>query len=113
MVVNGPDNKLDFSYVTDVASAFVTATLHDQAANQTFNCTRNHGRRIIEAAEIIQSRIPSDILIEPHDVFYPNRDTLDSNKMVEMTDWRPTVDIESGIPAYLDWFLQQEFLDRF
>ena len=113
MIVNGPDNKLDFSYVTDVASAFVTATLHDQAANQTFNCTRNRGRRIIEAAEIIQSRIPSDILIEPHDVFYPNRDTLDSNKMVELTDWRPTVDIESGIPAYLNWFLQQEFLDRF
>jgi nucleoside-diphosphate-sugar epimerase len=34
MVVNGPDNKLDFSYVTDVASAFVTATLHAQGANQ-------------------------------------------------------------------------------
>ena len=99
--------------MTDVANAFVTATLHDLAANQTFNCTRNHGRSIIEAAEIIQSRIPSNIVIEPHDAFYPNRDTLDSNKMVELTDWRPTVDIESGIPSYLDWFLQQEFLDRF
>jgi len=113
MIVNGPENRLDFSYVTDVASAFVTATLHDRAANEIFNCTRNHGRRIIEAAEIIQARIPSHIVIEPHDAFYPNRDTLDSSKMVEITDWRPTVNIETGIPAYLDWFLQQEFLDRF
>lgn len=113
MIVNGPDNRLDFSYVTDVASAFVTAVLHDRAANEIFNCTRNHGRRIIEAAEIIQSRIPSDIVIEPHDEFYPNRDTLNSHKMVELTDWQPKIDIETGIPIYLSWFLQQEFLDRF
>jgi len=113
MIVNGPDNKLDFSYVTDVASAFTEAALNPNAANQIFNCTRNNGRKIIEAAELIGQRIPSKIVVEPHDVFYPNRDTLDSSRMVEMTNWRPTVDIEQGIPAYLDWFLAQEFLDRF
>lgn len=113
MIVNGPDNRLDFSFVTDVASAFTTATLHDSAKNQIFNCTRNHGRRIIEAAELIQARIPSEIYIEPHDDFYPNRDTLDSSKMMSMTSWSPTVDIETGIPLYLDWFLQQDFLNRF
>jgi nucleoside-diphosphate-sugar epimerase len=113
MIVNGPNNRLDFSYVSDVASAFVTAALHPNAVNEIFNCTRNHGRRIIEAAEIVQQYIPSQIIVEPHDEFYPNRDTLDSGKMMSLTDWNPTVDIESGIPAYLDWFLQQEFLDRF
>lgn len=113
MMVNGPNNRLDFSYVTDVASAFVTAVLHPAAANQIFNCTRNHGRSIIEAAEIIRATIPSEIVIEPHDEFYPNRDTLDSSKMVELTDWKPQIDIESGIPDYLNWFLQQDFLDRF
>jgi len=113
MIVNGPDNKLDFSFVTDVASAFVQASVHPGAANQIFNCTRNNGRKIIEAAELVRSRIPSEIVIQPHDEFYPNRDTLDSSRMVAMTDWRPTVDIEQGIPAYLDWFLAQDFLDRF
>jgi nucleoside-diphosphate-sugar epimerase len=113
MIVNGPDNRLDFSYVTDVASAFVTATLHPAAANQIFNCTRGNGRRIIEAAELIQQRIPSEIIIQPHDEFYPNRDTLDSSRLVSMTDWKPVVDIEYGIPAYLDWFTSQEFSNRF
>jgi nucleoside-diphosphate-sugar epimerase len=113
MVVNGPDNRLDFSYVTDVASAFTTATLHPNAANQIFNCTRNNGRKIIEAAELVRDRIPSEIAIQPHDEFYPNRDTLDSSRMVEMTNWRPIVDIETGIPAYLDWFLAQDFLSNF
>jgi nucleoside-diphosphate-sugar epimerase len=113
MYVNGPSNRLDFSNVTDVASAFATAVTHPAAANQIFNCTRGHGRQIIEAAELIQQRIPSQIVVQPHDDFYPNRDTLDSSRMVEITDWRPTVDIEQGIPEYLDWFLAQDFLDRF
>lgn len=113
MIVNGPDNKLDFSYVTDVASAFTTATLHPSAANEIFNCTRGNGRKIIEAAQLIQSRIPAEIVIKPHDEFYPNRDTLDSSRIIEITDWRPKIDIEQGIAWYLDWFLQQEFLDRF
>ena len=113
MKVEGPDNKLDFSWVEDVASAFVQATLHDAAANQIFNCTRNNGRRIIEAAELVKSRIPAEIEILPHDAFYPNRDTLDSSKLREYTDWNPQVDIEEGISRYLDWFLSQNYLDRF
>jgi nucleoside-diphosphate-sugar epimerase len=113
MQVMGPNNKLDFSFVTDVASAFVSATLHPGAANGIFNCTRGRGRRIIEAAEIIQSIIPSEIVIEPHDSFYPNRDTLDSNLLQQVTGWEPSVDIEQGIPEYINWFLEQEYLDRF
>lgn len=113
MHVNGPTNKLDFSNVDDVANAFVTAVLHDKSSNQIFNCTRGHGRQIIEAAEIIQQYIPSQIIVEPHDAFYPNRDTLDSSRMKELTGWTPCIDIEQGIPEYLDWFLQQEFLQRF
>lgn len=112
MYVNGPTNKLDFSNVDDVANAFTTAATHVNAANQIFNCTRGNGRQIIEAAELIQAHIPSEIIVQPHDKFYPNRDTLDSSRMVAMTDWQPKIDIEQGIPDYLDWFLQQEFLDR-
>lgn len=113
MTVNGPDNKLDFSWVEDVASAFVTAALDPACANQIFNCTRGNGRKIIEAAELIQARIPSKIITEPHDSFYPNRDTLNSNKLREMTAWAPKVDIEEGISRYLDWFLAQDYINNF
>ena len=113
MNVNGPNNRLDFSYVTDVASAFATAATDPACANQIFNCTRGNGRKIIEAAELIQARIPSSIALQPHDDFYPNRDTLNSNKLREMTAWNPVVDIEQGINQYLDWFLAQPYLDKF
>jgi nucleoside-diphosphate-sugar epimerase len=113
MIVNGPDNKLDFSYIDDVANAFTIAVLHNNASNQIFNCTRGNGRKIIEAAELIKSKIPSEIIIQPHDSFYPNRDTLNSKRMIEMTGWIPTVNIEKGIPLYLNWFLKQNFIDFF
>jgi len=111
--VNGPDNRLDFSYVTDVAAAFVTAAVHPAAANEIFNCTRGQGRTIIEAAELIAARIPAEIITQPHDDFYPNRDTLDSDKLKTITDWNPTISLELGVEQYLDWFVTQEFVDQF
>ena len=65
------------------------------------------------AAELIQSRIPSEIIELPHDSFYPNRDTLDSSKLRTLTAWNPTMDIETGINLYLDWFLNQSYINRF
>lgn len=111
--VNGPDNRLDFSWVEDVASAFFQAATHRACENSIFNCTRGHGRKIIEAAEIVRSIIPAEITLAPHDNFYPSRDTLDSNLLKQVTDWNPVTDIEQGIPAYLDWFLKQPYLDQF
>ena len=113
MIVNGPDNKLDFSWVTDVAEAFVYASIDHACKNEIFNCTRGNGRTILEAAKIIQQRIPSEIVIEPHDSFYPNRDTLNSDKLKTVTNWNPVVDIEHGINEYLDWFLGQDYLGNF
>ena len=110
--VHGADNRLDFSYVTDVASAFVTAVLHPDAANQIYNCTRGQGRTIGEAAEIIQRRIVSRVDYLPADDFYPNRDTLDSSKLRQL-GWEPIVDIEQGIEQYLDWFLAQRYVSNF
>ena len=109
MVVQGPDNKLDFSNVLDVADYFTLATTNE-IINETFNCTRGNGRKIIEAAEIIKQKLGTgNIIIEPHDAFYPNRDTLNSDKAKTMFNFNPTIDIEEGIPKYINWFLGQPF----
>lgn len=109
MTVQGPDNKLDFSNVLDVAKYFSFATVNE-IKNETFNCTRGNGRKIIEAAEIIKSKLGiGEIIKKPHDSFYPNRDTLNSDKAKQMLNFNPTIDIEQGIPDYINWFLKQSF----
>ena len=109
MTVQGPDNKLDFSNVLDVAEYFTLATTNE-VRNETFNCTRGYGRRIIDAAEIIKSSIGTgEIITKPHDDFYPNRDTLNSDKAKSMFNFNPQIDIELGIPKYINWFFDQKF----
>jgi UDP-glucose 4-epimerase len=110
--VQGPDNKLDFSWVDDVASAFATAATHKNCANEIFNCTRGRGRTIMEAAELVQARLGGKIVTLPHDDFYPNRDTLTSDKLKNSTNWNPQMDIDTGIPKYLDWLLAQTYTKR-
>jgi nucleoside-diphosphate-sugar epimerase len=109
MTVQGPDNKLDFSNVLDVAHYFASATT-SEITNETFNCTRGNGRKIIEAAEIIKSKLGvGKIITKPHDDFYPNRDTLNSDKAKTLLNFNPTIDIDDGIPQYINWFLEQPF----
>ena len=110
--VQGPDNKLDFSWVTDVASAFATAATHPACANEIFNCTRGKGRTILEAAQMVQARLGGKIVTLPHDDFYPNRDTLTSDKLKNMTGWNPQMDIDQGIPLYLNWLLEQPYITK-
>ena len=110
--VQGPDNKLDFSWVTDVASAFATAATHPACANEIFNCTRGKGRTILEAAEMVQARLGGKIVTLPHDDFYPNRDTLTSDKLKNMTGWNPQMDIDQGIQLYLNWLLEQPYITK-
>ena len=112
--VQGPDNKLDFSNVLDVADAFVKATTMKEAKNKIFNCTRGNGRKIIEAAELVKQTLGKGrIITNPHDPFYPNRDTLDSDKIKNELGWNPTIDIEQGIPNYINWLMEQDFLDHY
>jgi len=112
--VQGPDNKLDFSNVLDVADAFVKATTMKEAKNKIFNCTRGNGRKIIEAAELVKQTLGKGrIITKPHDPFYPNRDTLDSDKIKNELGWNPTIDIEQGIPNYINWLMEQDFLDHY
>ena len=109
MTVQGPDNRLDFSDVGDVGKYFALACTNE-VINETFNCTRGNGRKIIDAAEIIKAKLNHGIIkTTPHDDFYPNRDTLNSDKAKTMFNFNPTVDIEEGIPKYINWFLGQPF----
>ena len=106
MTVQGVDTKLDFTNVIDVGNAFATCAVHPDAANQIFNCTLGNGRNVTEAAEMIRSRLGGEIEITTKDKFYPNRDTLNSDKLKSL-GWNPTIQLEEGIAKYLDWFLMQ------
>ena len=110
--INGIHSKLDFTYVSEVAEAFIHGALHKGAVNMIFNCSRGRGRTIIEAARIVKDCIGVDCKLNIKDVdnFYPSRDTLDSNRLKLITGWEPKIDIEYGIRKYISWFKKNYLL---
>ena len=105
-------SKLDFTYVTEVAEAFVQGALHKGATNMIFNCSRGRGRSIVEAADLVKDYMGNNckLNIKESDSFYPSRDTLDSSRLKTLTGWKPKIDIEEGIKKYVEWFKENYIL---
>jgi nucleoside-diphosphate-sugar epimerase len=101
---NGGRSKLDFTHVRDVADGFGRATLSEQSHNRTYNMTRGRGRSLREFAELVAECVP-DTRIEEREVeaFRPERGALDIARAREDLDFDPRIDLEDGIPEYVDF----------
>lgn len=102
--VNGADQELDFTYVTDAARGIVQATISDQSYNTTYNITRGRGRRLQEAAQVaIDLAQGGSLQIKDPDVNFPKRGTLNISRAQVDFGYEPCVDIEQGFKLYYDW----------
>jgi UDP-glucose 4-epimerase len=99
---NGGQMKLDFTYVSDAASAIVLAAKKEKAANQTFNITRGNARSIKEFAEIVAKNVPgTKIEMQEAEERIPQRGSLDNGKAKSILGFEPKHSIEDGIPKYI------------
>ena len=104
LVVNGHDELLDFSYVTDVADGIVRAALSKDGRNNTFNVTRGSGRSILDAAFEIRRMIgQGNIHVVEQDETMPSRGALDINKARRLLKYDPQITIEQGLYLYYEW----------
>lgn len=99
---NGGNEKVDFTYVGDVANAYVLAAKSEKARNETLNITRGDARTIKELAETIKKFIPNlKIETSESDMRRPKRGSLDIRKAKELIGYEPQVSLEQGIEKYL------------
>jgi UDP-glucose 4-epimerase len=102
--MNGDDNVIDFTYVTDVARGLELATASDAAASETFNITRGEGRSLADAAEIVRHHFPHVRVKEARDPtnFRPRRGALDITKARDLIGYRPKISLARGIAEYME-----------
>lgn len=104
--VDGDGNeKLDFTYIDDLAQGIKLIIQKPQAINQVFNITYGQSRSINELVEIVQKsfeNIPVEYV--KRDKLMPFRGTLSIKKAQEMLGYKPANPIEVGIPKYIDWY---------
>ncbi|MBI4798645.1 MAG: NAD-dependent epimerase/dehydratase family protein [Desulfarculus sp.] len=105
LVLHGGDSTLDFTYVEDIASGFVLAGTHPQAANQVFNITRGQGRTLKELVDVLKLYFPTlETRIEPHRVYRPKRGSLSIAKAREVLGFEPRFTLEEGIGRYVEFY---------
>ena len=97
--VDDPETALDFTWVGDLAAGLAAAASVPGAAGETFNLTRGVARTLAEAAAIAGVALRVRRPAEPH----VRRGALDVTRARNVLGYRPTVDLEDGLPALADW----------
>lgn len=102
--VNGVGEKLDFTYVDDVADGIAAATVSTNTNNQTYNITRGHARSLLDAAELaVKIAGKGFIEVRDRDLNFPSRGALNINRARQDFNFNPTVDIDKGFQTYYEW----------
>ena len=111
--VNGENERLDFTHVTDTASGIVQASLSKDTAFRTYNITRGESRTLLEAAELIIKIVGQGKIEVAHkSEDYPSRGSLSINAARSDFGYDPKVDIEEGFQNYYEWLSNSSFWSR-
>lgn len=106
----GKGEKLDFSYIEDVAKGFELATLKSKANGHTLNISKGVGRSISDFAEYLQKVYPNfkfDKKAPATDE--PYRGPLDISLAKNILNFNPKYNIEEGIDETLELIQRYDF----
>jgi UDP-glucose 4-epimerase len=110
IIVNGPKEKLDFSYVDDVADGIVAATSSPDTANKCYNVTRGASRTLLEAAELaVKLAGKGTIEVRDKDTAFPSRGALNVDAARQDFGFDPKIDIEEGFLRYYEYLRSSPF----
>jgi nucleoside-diphosphate-sugar epimerase len=102
--VNGSNEALDFTFVSDIAAGIVTAAVSEYTDNMTYNVTRGQSRTLLEAAELaVKIAGGGSIRVNTPDGNFPSRGQLNITKAYNDFGFQPEVNIEQGFEEYYEW----------
>jgi len=100
--VNGEDERLDFTYVDDLAQGIISALLKGKTG--IYHLTRGDARKIKEAGALaVKFADKGTVEINDKDTNMPSRGTLNIDKAKTDFNFDPKINIEEGIKLYYEW----------
>jgi len=98
-------DRLDFTYVGDLANGIINVIEHEQSRGEIFNLTYGASRSISDMAEILVSHFPEiKIKFKPKDKLMPDRGTLSVDKARQLIGYSPQNPLEVGFVRYIAWY---------
>jgi len=106
--------RLDFTFVDDLANGIIQVIRHPAARNQTFNMTYGESRSLNDLAKVVQQEFPN-ISIEyvARDKLMPFRGTLNVEKARKLIGYDPKNPVEIGFPKYIRWYKELDPSGKF
>lgn len=100
--VQGKDEKLDFTYVKDIANGFYLAAIKTGGKNETFNITYGKAQKLIDYVKILKKYFPNlRYKITKRDKFRPRRGTLSIKKAKKFIGYSPKFSLSEGVSEYI------------
>ena len=102
--IQGKDEKLDFTFVEDLANGCILAATKKNGVNETFNITYGKAETLYKFVMILSKHFKKlKYKIEKRDSFRPKRGTLSINKAKRLLNYKPIYNLEKGIKKYLNF----------
>jgi UDP-glucose 4-epimerase len=110
--INGADEVLDFTYVSDTAQGIVLAATLSAANGNIFNITRSDQRlyTLKDAAEMaIACAGTGTVEIRGKDADFPSRGRLSIDRAANLLGYTPSVSVPEGFQLYHKWLTESTF----
>tara|TARA_B100001057_G_scaffold500475_1_gene615779 strand:- start:17306 stop:18328 length:1023 start_codon:yes stop_codon:yes gene_type:complete len=105
LVVHGKNEKLDFTFIEDLAAGCIKAARSPKGKNETFNITFGKARKILDFAKIISKNFPkSKLEVVERDKTRPKRGTLSTTKARKLLGFKPKIKLEQGTQQYINFY---------
>lgn len=104
-VYNHGNMKRDFTYIDDIIAGTRSA-MEKNYSCEVFNLGNHKSENLMDMIGIIEDNLGSKAKIEFHPMQPGDvpESFADINKSIEMLSYRPTTDINEGIPRFITWY---------
>ncbi|MBC8312595.1 MAG: GDP-mannose 4,6-dehydratase [Candidatus Marinimicrobia bacterium] len=104
-VFNQGNMKRDFTFIDDIISGTRSA-MENNYACEIFNLGNNKSEKLMDMIKIIETNLAkkADIDFQPMKQGDVPESFADIDKSIEKLDYHPKIDIEDGIPLFIDWY---------
>ena len=107
--IEGKNEKLDFTFIDDLAKGCVLAGTKEKGINQTFNITYGKGQTLHSYVMNLKKFFPHlKFKIKPRDITKPSRGTLSINKARKLLNYNPKYNLKKGIKKYVTYLIKNK-----
>ncbi len=109
IMIEGKDEKLDFTFIDDLARGCVLAGTKEKGVNQTFNITYGKAQSLYSYVMNLKKFFPNlKFIIKPRDKTKPSRGTLSIIKAKKLLKFNPKNNLRIGIKKYVKYLIDNK-----